>query len=540
MRTYLPGQEEHQGKQDADDPGAHIDLLDLAGEDLHEHIGDQAEGDTIGDVVGQGHERHGDKAGHGSGGIVPGDVADVGHHQHAHINQGRGAGVGGDQLGHGGEEHGDEEHHRSSHRGKTGAAALGHAGRGLHEGGDGGGAADSAGAGSAGISQHGPVHIGNVAVLIQHVAGRAGAVQGAQGVEHIHHAEGQHGGQQHHHESAGAVGGNEGGEVKAGLEHRAEGLGAEIAEGAEEVGGQVGGDGRGIEAGNGDQTHHIIHHGSAQDAPQHRTADLLLAHGADGEHGQQSDQHGEDGGPGLFAGEHVEGVQVHAGGGIVDHDAGILQADEGDEQADTGGDGRLDLVGDGVEDDLAQTGNGQQHEDDAVKQHQHQGVGIAQAQAHTHGVDKIGVQAHSGGLRQRQIGQQADEQGAHHGGNGGGHINGPVADAQHIGAVAKGVREHTGIDHQNVGHGHKGGDTGHDLRPDGGALFGYMEEAIHKLSPFISFPLRLPAQQTYFTIPALSTQAPFSLMTAILREIVTVAVKRLQIFVEITRVSGED
>ncbi|MEF2841583.1 MAG: hypothetical protein U0O47_03490 [Oscillospiraceae bacterium] len=67
-----------------------------------------------------------------------------------------------------------------------------------------------------------------------------------------------------------------------------------------------------------------------------------------------------------------------------------------------------------------------------------------------------------------------------------------------------------------------------------------MEEAIHKLSPFISFPLRLPAQQIYFTIPALSTQAPFSPMTAILREIVTVAVKRLQIFVEITRVSGED
>ena len=29
-------------------------------------------------------------------------------------------------------------------------------------------------------------------------------------------------------------------------------------------------------------------------------------------------------------------------------------------------------------------------------------------------------------------------------------------------------------------------------------------------------------------------------MNAILREIVTVAVKRLQIFVEITRVSGED
>ena len=208
-------------------------------------------------------------------------------------------------------------------------------------------------------------------------------------------------------------------------------------------------------------------------------------------------------------------MQIHAGGGVVDHDAGVLQADEGDEQADTGGDGHLDLVGNGVEDDLAQTGDGQQHEDDAVKQHQHQGVGIAQAQAHTHGVDEIGVEAHAGGLRQRQVRQQADEQGAHHGGNGGGHINGPVADAQHVCAVAKGVREHTGIDHQNVGHSHEGGDTGHDLRPDGGAFFGYMEETIHKLSPFLNcFPLRLlgAATQFYHYVPfpatPVSTKAP--------------------------------
>ena len=41
LRSDLPGQEEHQGEQDADDPGAHVDILDLAGEDLHENVGDQ-------------------------------------------------------------------------------------------------------------------------------------------------------------------------------------------------------------------------------------------------------------------------------------------------------------------------------------------------------------------------------------------------------------------------------------------------------------------------------------------------------------------
>ena len=51
------GEEEHEGKEDRDDPGASIDLLDLAGEDLDEDVGDEAEGDAVGDVVGQRHER---------------------------------------------------------------------------------------------------------------------------------------------------------------------------------------------------------------------------------------------------------------------------------------------------------------------------------------------------------------------------------------------------------------------------------------------------------------------------------------------------
>ena len=93
-------------------------------------------------------------------------------------------------------------------------------------------------------------------------------------------------------------------------------------------------------------------------------------------------------------------MQRHAGGGAVHDDARVLQTDERDEQADTGGDGHLDGVGDGVEDELAQAGDGQQDEDDAVKQHQHEGIGVAQPHADADGIDEVGVEAHAGGLRE--------------------------------------------------------------------------------------------------------------------------------------------
>jgi len=139
------GEEEHEGEEDRDDPGASIDLLDLAGEDLDEDVGDEAEGDTVGDVVGQRHERDGHEAGNRSGGIVPVDGADIRHHENADIDQSRSAGVGRDELCDRRKEHRDEEQSSSRHGGKTGAAALGNAGRGLDERGDGGGTGASGG-----------------------------------------------------------------------------------------------------------------------------------------------------------------------------------------------------------------------------------------------------------------------------------------------------------------------------------------------------------------------------------------------------------
>ena len=83
-----------------------------------------------------------------------------------------------------------KEHDRGGQRGKTRAAAGLNAGAGLDEGGDGGGAGACACYGADGVCQQSFLHLGHLAVLIEHVCACGGADEGADGVEHVDHAEG--------------------------------------------------------------------------------------------------------------------------------------------------------------------------------------------------------------------------------------------------------------------------------------------------------------------------------------------------------------
>ena len=168
----------------------------------------------------------------------------------------------------------------------------------------------------------------------------------------------------------------------------------------------------------------------------------------------------------------VERSQTHQRG-AVHHDTGVLETQEGDKQADTGGDGHTDGRGDGIKNLLAQAGDGQQNENDAVGQDQDQGVGIAEAQVETDGVDEIGVEPHAGGLRQGQVGQQTDEHRAEDGGDGRSNVHGVVGD------LAFQLGKHAGIDHKDIGHGHKGGEAGDKLGADCGAVLLQFKELFH-------------------------------------------------------------
>lgn len=92
-----------------------------------------------------------------------------------------------------------------------------------------------------------------------------------------------------------------------------------------------------------------------------------------------------------------------------------------------------------------------------------------------------------GGLRQGKVGKKADEDGADDGGYGGGDIDRAVADAQDIGAVVEGIREHAGVDHQNIGHRHEGRQAGHQLRANGRAVLLQFKEFFHFLTSFLLF-----------------------------------------------------
>ena len=142
---------------------------------------------------------------------------------------------------------------------------------------------------------------------------------------------------------------------------------------------------------------------------------------------------------GHAAGEHVERGQADERGGVAYDDTGVLHADEGNEQADTGGDSDLDGLRDGVEDDLAEAGDGQQDEDDTVDEDHDQRIGIRQPHANADRVDEVSVQAHAGRLRERQVGQQTDGYGADDGGDGSCDVDRTITDTENVRSIIEGV-----------------------------------------------------------------------------------------------------
>lgn len=111
-------------------------------------------------------------------------------HQNADIDQCGGGRSAGDDGGDGGEEHAGEEQDARGERGQARAAARFHAGGGLDERGDGGGTGAGARDRTDGIGQQGFLHLGHVAVLIDHAGAGGRTDERADGIEHIDHAEG--------------------------------------------------------------------------------------------------------------------------------------------------------------------------------------------------------------------------------------------------------------------------------------------------------------------------------------------------------------
>ena len=230
-----------------------------------------------------------------------------------------------------------------------------------------------------------------------------------------------------------------------------------------------------------------VDHGSSQHAQQDRALDLFVVQSHDDE---QADEHGDHGEHHLGVAGVAHVVLDHAGGQSAEEvahhiegrgeavalgiDAHVgAQADVHQHQADGGADAQAHAQGDGFHDLFTDIEDGQDDEHDAFHQDDDQrgleGGHIAHA---GHGGDvgdhqgEEAVQAHAGGHGKGLVGQEGHHQAAHAGSDAGGQEHAVPQSGPYVK-----VGQQVGVQRDDVGHGHKRGQTGHDLGTDSGAVF---------------------------------------------------------------------
>src|SRR5690606_39499058 len=125
-------------------------------------------------------------------------------------------------------------------------------------------------------------------------------------------------------------------------------------------------------------------------------------------------------------------------------------------------------------DGLAQPGYHQEADEQALQHDQAHRVVPAHQGGDLEGDD--GVQAQSGGERERQIAPDPHDDGHHggHQGGGGGELHG----VELLAELVLGAAQDEGVEHQDVGHGEERGETAAYLPGEGGSPGGDPEEPV--------------------------------------------------------------
>ena len=428
--------------------------------------------DGAGDGHTDEHQRHGNHLIH----IVEVDPLQTLEHQDAHVDQSSGGGSGGDDGSDGGDEDAGQEQQAGDNGGQTGAAASFNAGSGLDEGGDGGSTGAGAGDGTDSVGQQGFLHVGHIALLVHHTGAGGGANQSADGVEHINDAEGDDKGN-----SSKPADLHEAGEVE--LE---QGDLSHISEGGQE------GSGRQILKGVGVQEHEgtdPANNGSDEHTEQHGALDAFLGHGQNGEqadeHSHDSQNHiGETGIAHIVAQEagrqggeevahHIEGAAILSVNTCIGAKADVHQ-----HQADGGRDAQTDAERNGLDDLFTDVEDGQDNEENALKQDDDQS-GLERGHiSHTgHGNDvadnysEEAVQTHTGSHCEGLVGHERHAERTNGRGNAGCQKHTVPQ------FIARGTKtgEQVRVQRDDVGHRHECREASHDLSLDGGLVLGELE-----------------------------------------------------------------
>ena len=122
--------------------------------------------------------------------------------------------------------------------------------------------------------------------------------------------------------------------------------------------------------------------------------------------------HEDEAAKGEPGGRVADVAQAYKGVRVADDEARMLKADEGDEDANTAGDGRIELVGNGVENHLPDAGGGERKKDDAGEEDSAEGGLPGDVHLDTDRVGEIGVEAHARGEGDGVTGDDAHQDGA--------------------------------------------------------------------------------------------------------------------------------
>ena len=430
------------------------------------------------DRAGDGHEDEHKRNGDDLKDIVPIDVLEAAEHEDADIDKCGARCRSRDESCDRRDEHAKKEHDRGGQRGKTRAAAGLNAGAGLDEGGDGGGAGACACYGADGVCQQSFLHLGHFAVLVEHVCACGGADEGADGVEHVDHAEGDDKGN-----------GGEPADAYEGLEIKLEEGGVEhIAERGNEGCGGQGLKRIGVQE---NEAAAPVNDAGDEHAENDGCLDLVVAEDDDGEY---ADEHGDnvehqlriraaDGVARYRRGEaSEEGGQNEERAALFAVKAGVrAEADVEQHKADGRGDADADAEGNGLNDLLADGEKREDDEENALDEDDahcgREGFLVAQAGERCDVCNDDGeeaVQAHAGSHCKGLVRGEGHDEHADRGGYARCHeYSVPQRSA------GREVGQQVGVEGNDISHCHEGGKTGDYLCARGGAVFLQLEDLFH-------------------------------------------------------------
>ena len=405
-------------------------------EGLERHIGDEAEGQTVGHRVGERHGERGDDGRHRFGAVTPVEIGQVAHHQAGHEHQRGGGGIGRHHGSQRREEEREQEECGHGERGQARAAAGLHAGSAFHV------------SGGAGGAQHRAGHDGGT---VGHQRAAQTTVLIRRGVAHV-----QAGATGHAHQRAGGV---EQLDQEQHQHHVDETAGQRTLDVERQERGRDG-------AGNGHHPLEVVaahQEGQCADhenADEHRARHFQVIKRHDEEEAQPGQQHGD--------GVHI--TQRDQSLGRSHHNARVAQADDGQKEPDACRGARPQRLRDAGDEQRAQPQGGDEQEEASRQEHGAQRCLPAVAHGAHHGVGEVGIEAHARGNRDGIVGIERHDgraQRRHHAGS---HEHRALG---HAGAAQDGR-----VDEQDVGHRQEGGDAGQDLGLDRGAVFVQLEGSI--------------------------------------------------------------